>query len=228
MESVKLPDSAPSPLAREFIGLAPDVAAAILQTLQAGWENACQAPDVHPSAKEVPLTEKLRDSMRGVLKTGKLQWGKALAILPGAESRSTLEQPRPDGVTDLPIFVIEIFLRLGEHDPHAIVECKRIDGSDSGLCRRYVLDGIDRFKSGRYAANHTMGFMAGYVIAGDEDQAAGGINSFLVRRSRAGEQLNKSELIDEKCFRQSQHQRGTSRSPIVLHHALLLVKRRDE
>jgi hypothetical protein len=223
---VKLPDSAPPPLTREFIRLAPDVAAAVLQTLQAGWEDACQAPDIQPSAEEVPLTERLRDSMRGVLNAGKLPWGKALAILPGTESRSTLEQPRPDGVTDLPILVIEIFLRLGEHDPHAIVECKRIDGSDSGLCRRYVLEGIDRFKSGRYASNHAMGFMAGYVIAGDEEQAADGINSFLVRRSREGEQLKESELIDEKCFRQSQHQRSTSRSPIDLHHALLLVKRR--
>lgn len=38
------------------------------------------------------------------------------------------------------------------------------------------MEGIDRFRSGKYAGNHAAGFMVGYMLAGDATAAAQDIN----------------------------------------------------
>jgi hypothetical protein len=105
--------------------------AAILLTLIAGWQKAAASSDVNSDAGEVLMTERLRDGMRSALKGG--AW--KLIVLPGTESRSKANVLLPDGRTDIPLMMIEVFLRTQEHDPHAIIECKRISGSDTHLCR---------------------------------------------------------------------------------------------
>lgn len=107
------------------------------------------------------MTERLRDGMRSAVKNA--SWN--LIILPGTESRSKSSVLLPDGRTDIPLMMIEVFSRTQEHDPHAIIECKRIAGSDTHLCREYVVEGIDRFASGKYGENHAVGFMVGYVLS---------------------------------------------------------------
>ena len=148
-----------------------------------------------------------------------------MVVLPGTESRSRSEVLLPDGRTDIPILWIELFLHFGEHDPHAIIECKRIAGSDSRLCREYVVEGIDRFRSGKYAGNHSTGFMAGYLIAGDVTAAAEGVNGYLnsprgKHRPRQRENLALSSLLEESWAWVSRHPR-TATSAIELHHAFL-------
>lgn len=111
------------------------------------------------------MTERLRDGMRSELKSKGHPWGKTLVVLPGTESRSDGAVVIPDGRTDIPLMLIEVFLRTQEHDPHAIIECKRIIGSDTHLCREYVVEGVDRFRTGKYGQNHAFGFMVGYPLA---------------------------------------------------------------
>ena len=123
---MKLPFDVKSTAGRRFINLGPDIATAILRTVRAGWALAFQSPDINTSTGEVEITERLRDGMRCALKSRNFPWGKSMAVLPGTESRSRPEVPVPDGRTDIPILWIKIFLRFGEHDPHAIIECKRI------------------------------------------------------------------------------------------------------
>ncbi|MCL2590425.1 MAG: hypothetical protein FWD67_05980 [Betaproteobacteria bacterium] len=65
---MRIPYETPSALGREFIELAPEVVAAILLTLAAGWQQACLAADVNADAGEVLMTERLRDGMRSALK----------------------------------------------------------------------------------------------------------------------------------------------------------------
>ena len=222
---MKLPHDTRTTAGRPFIDLAPETAASILRTIAAGWARASKWPDVNVDAGEVVMTERLRDGMRAALAAGGLPWGGILIVLPGTESRSRLETPRPDGRTDIPILWIAVFLRYGEHDPHAIIECKRIAGGDARLCREYVVNGIDRFRSGKYAANHAAGFMAGYLIAGVADEAARGVNRYLNadrvnRGPRRDENLAPSTLVDEPWAWTSRHPRAEAPA-IDLHHALL-------
>jgi hypothetical protein len=220
---LRIPDGLPTAFGQRFIKLAENAAAAILTTLQAGWELAKLSPDVHPGAEEIPITERLRDGMRNALEDDLHPWRRKFTVMPGTESRSNPALARPDGRTDIPLFFLEIFIREGDHDPHAIVECKRISGADTTLCREYVVEGIDRFRRGLYGANHAAGFMAGYVISGDSGQAAAGVNRYLVRRERPGEQLSVPGLIDHPEIWRSAHQRAKSGAPIELHHCFLPI-----
>ena len=218
---MRIPYEAPAPLGKEFIELAPEVTAAILLTLLAGWQNARGFGDVNAQAGEVPMTERLRDGMRSELKSKEHLWGKMLVVLPGTESRSNSAVVIPDGRTDIPLMLIEVFLRTQEHDPHAIIECKRIAGSDTHLCREYVVEGVDRFRTGKYGQNHAVGFMVGYLLSGTAVEAADGINAYLTRVSRKAEHLEPADICQEVLSWVSKHARSSPSGAIRLHHALL-------
>ena len=220
---MRIPYEAPAALGRKFIALAPDVAAAILTTLAAGWEYASAHSDVSAQTGEVAITERLRDGMRCELKKKNHPWGKALIILPGTESRSDVATLLPDGRTDIPIVILEVFLRTQEHDPHAVIECKRISGSDTHLCREYVIEGMDRFRTGKYANNHALGFMVGYTISGTAETAVAGVNAYLDGRSRSAESLRFSTLAEAITSWESQHARSSASPPIRLHHVFFML-----
>ena len=159
---MRVPFDVPATNGRQFIDLAPEIATTILRAVEAGWALASQSPDINADAHEVVITERLREGMRDVLKRDTFPLSENMIVLPGTESRSHPDVLLPDGRIDIPIFVIELRLRFGD-DPHAIIECKRITGRDSQLCRKYVVDGINRFRTGKYAGNHSTGFMVGYL-----------------------------------------------------------------
>ena len=216
---MKLPLDGPATSDRQLINLGPDIATAILRTVEAGWTLALQSPDINTGASEVEITERLRDGMRCALDSGMLPW-KTMIVLPGTESRSRPDVLLPDGRTDISIQWIDIFLQFRAHDPHAIIECKRIAGDNSDLCREYVVKGIDRFRIGKYSENHSTGFMVGYLIAGDANAAVLRINRYLNSKSRCAENLKPSNLISESWAWGSCHPRTTN-SSIELHHAFL-------
>lgn len=215
---MKLPHDALAPIGRRFINLRHKTVTAILRTVEAGWVRA--SPNVNADANEVVITERLREGMRGALRD--TPWSKNMIVLPGTESRARQEVLLPDGRTDIPILLIQIFLRFGEHDPHAIIECKRIAGNDSQLCRKYVVEGIDRFQTGKYAGNHSAGFMVGYLIVGSDSAAVAGINKYLNGKKRHNENLERSNLIREPWVWGSSHPRSNP-PPIEIHHAFLKI-----
>lgn len=205
-----------------LIPLSDEIAATILLTLKAGWEIAAACPEVDADAGEVEITERLRDGMRQALERDEFQWGKEMTVLPGTESRSRPEILTPDGRTDIPILISEIRLKFQVHDPHAIIECKRIAGSNTKLCRLYVVKGIDRFQTGKYARNHRIAFMVGYLISGEAAAAVSGINKYLTGKGRQAERLESSNIIKESHTWKSAHPR-TGSSPIELRHAFFLL-----
>ncbi len=217
---MKLPFDGPTTSGRRFIDLEPDIASTILQTVEVGWIIALKSPDVNTSAQEVELTERLRDGMRQALNRERPSLNDTLVVLSGTESRSRPEVLVPDGRTDIPILCIGIRVRFGEHDPHAIIECKRIAGDDAHLFRAYIVEGVDRFKTGKYSGNHSTGFMIGYLISGDEQATVIGINSYLNRNSRPNEILILSDVITESQVWTSHHPRAAT-SPLKLHHSFL-------
>ena len=193
---------------------------AILRTVEAGWAFVLASPKADSSKGEVEITECLRDGMRRALNSGEFEWKGSMFVLPGTESRSRQGVPKPDGRTDIPLFLIEIALRFGEHDPQAIIECKRIAGDNTRLCREYVVEGIDRFRLSKYGGNHSTGFMVGYLIAGDANSAVSGIDRYLGGKSREAERLKPSTIAAAGWAWRSDHPRA-ERSPIELHHAFL-------
>ena len=219
---MRVPFDAPATNGRQFIELTREIATAILRTVEAGWTLASQSPDINADAGEVAMTERLREGMRSALHSGQFSWGRTMVVLLGTESRSRPEVLFPDGRTDIPIMLIEIFFQFREHDPHAIIECKRLAGTDSRLCREYVVEGIDRFQTGKYASNHSTGFMVGYLVAGSATDAVTGINRYLNGKRRLNEELNRSNLIDEPWVRKSRHPRSGNLS-IEIHHAFLEI-----
>ena len=191
----------------------------ILRVVKDGWAVAKKFAEVTADAYELVLTERLRDGMRRVVDRREAMDGPddslRMSILPGTESRSGPDVVVPDGRTDIPILLRHPF----SHDPHAIIECKRVAGSDSSLCRLYVVQGIDRFASRKYAWNHAAGFMVGYVILGTPAAAADGVNGHLKRKGRSAEQLGPSSPC-EPWVRKSCHRRRSG-GPIRLLHAFL-------
>jgi hypothetical protein len=215
-----LPHDTPTAIGQTPIKLGPELAVAILLTMRAGWARALSSPDVRADAEEIPMTERLRDGMREAHRDDPKLRRLSMIIAPGTESRSRPELPRPDGRTDIPIFVIKLSVRRGDHDPHAIIECKRIAGDNTRLCREYVIEGIDRFRTGKYGLNHALGFMAGYVLSGNAAAVVARINTYLAET----EQLATSDLISDcpEIWR-SRHPRAEPNPSINLHHVFLPI-----
>jgi len=215
---VRIPTVDPSFNGQPLLKLARSAQKTILRVVEAGWEIVLKSENVNPKDPEIEMNERLRDGMRDALNSGRFPTKMIVSL--GTESRSHPDLIAPDGRTDIPIYVIEIFLKFGMHDPHAIIECKRVAGNDNDLCHEYVINGIDRFRKGKYGRFHLTGFMVGYLIANDASVAACGINRHLNRKSRNSENLKPSELIPEAWVRRSTHPREGNPA-IELHHVFL-------
>lgn len=198
------------------IALAAEMTLTILEIVKEGWAFAQLESDVTAESNEVLLNERLRDGMRRAVNHA----GILLIVAPGTESRSQPQIVVPDGRTDIPIYSFAILIRAGDHDPHAIIECKRVAGGNTTLCREYVVNGIDRFRRGQYSARHTTGFMVGFVLTGCAAKAAEGINAYLTDRKGLADCLVPSKLLDAPWMWASRHCRD-GLGPIALHHAFL-------
>ncbi|WP_246102474.1 hypothetical protein [Methylobacterium terricola] len=219
---MRIPLGQSAAVGRTFIKLSPAITIAILRTVEAGWVIAAANAAVHVGADEVAMTETLRDAMREALTRQHFPWRKTMIIAPGSESRSRPGMVAPDGRTDIPVYLTRVFARSGEHDPHAVIECKRVAEGDASLAREYVVEGIDRFRNGKYSENHARGFMVGYVLKGPPDAVVEGINRYLIGRSRTAELLAAPGDLDIVGWA-SEHVRTSPRAPILLHHAMLAV-----
>lgn len=215
---MRLPLGQSAAIGRAFIDLSPELTLAIIRTIEAGWPLALARPEVTSGADEVTITECLRDAMRVALVRHRFPWRKTMIVAPGSESRSRPGMVSPDGRTDIPLFLTRVFARSGEHDPHVIIECKRLAAGNAGLAREYVIEGIDRFGSGKYAANHRRGFMIGYILSGTASGAVDGVNRYLSGRSRAAEELVPTAIgtWESEHTRQVEH-------PVALSHAMLVI-----
>ena len=220
---MKIPFS-DNPVGERPIDLGKDVAATILRIIEDGWSYAVKR--VTSGCGEVVITEYLREGMRRVVEGGKLAipLGVTVIISPGTESRSGGVVMVPDGLTDIPMLFVGLSTTGGVHDPHAIIECKRISASDGYLRTQYVVEGIDRFQTGKYARNHSIGFMVGYVLAGDTDAVVNSINAVLRRASRNEEVLLLSDILAPRRLWFSRHRRSTSLINIDIYHAFFALR----
>ena len=203
-----------------MLNLAREFSATVLRTLGRGWMIARTHPAMRQGTHEEVITEKLRDGMRSVVNDRSVG-GPRMIVAPGTESRSRPDVPRPDGRTDIPIYFPDVPEACYDHDPHAIIECKRVAGDDTTLCRLYVQEGIDRFVVGKYSGRHPVGFMAGYLQSGHAGLATDGINRYLLDSERSAECISGSTVLSEDWVRSSRHARPGTATDIEIHHAFL-------
>ena len=216
---MKVPYQTPLAQGRICINLDPEIVARILQMLSDGWKIVLNEGRVSADNPEVEITECLRDAMRDMARASKIKL--SVLVLPGTESRSEPSMLAPDGRTDIPLMLLDSPLLIRqEHDPHVIIECKRITGADTSLCRLYVTEGMERFISRKYGWNHAQDFMVGYVLSGAPSDAVNRINAYLDGKSRRQDRLERSNIGATSTW-QSQHTRPEPPNSIILHHTFL-------
>lgn len=198
--------------------IGPDLVGDILTLIRTGWTN-CQAyPDVNSRTPEVNLNARLRQGMCEAVNARVVRAAKRISVLPGTESGSSPGHV-PEGRTDISIHLRDIRERYDEHGPHAVIECKRVEGADTDLCRLYVVEGMHRFGSRKYGAGYAIGFMAGYLVSGSAADAAAGINKYLRGKGRASEALVRSASREDTWT--STQPRRSEEGNILLHHSML-------
>jgi hypothetical protein len=198
----------------------PTLIRAILELVHRGWITAL--------ANDPTLTASQNERfMNGSLARGMNAARPALGIdniwvieTPGERSHPALAIP--DRAPD----VVLVIAQFGaEQAPHAIIECKRLDPDESPkqLRSEYVREGINRFVGQQYGRAHDIGFMAGYVLRGNEAAALNDLNECLDGIGRSSERLVQDASYGTAAgfIACSTHVRGTDPIPFVLLHSFL-------
>lgn len=174
------------------------------------------------------MTEALLESMRSHLHSrGRSAMGSSVerrekvTVARGTEVPPNRGQSGLLGIPDIAIYFHDFRVSLNYHDPHAVIECKRISCSRPQLCRLYVHQGIERFISGKYARDHCVGFMIGYLLDGGIPSAVELINGYLKNDFPASEILVVSDSECSHSVYISRHSRPTLPDPVVVHHTFL-------
>jgi hypothetical protein len=119
---------------------------------------------------------------------------------------------------------ILLFAEFGSNEPHAIIECKRVDPTETSRSLRgeYVREGIDRFVTAAYGRDHDLGFMVGYLLQSDGAAAASDINAYLANVGRASCALRPSIVYNRLGYvAESDHARSTDGTMFRLLHSFV-------
>lgn len=120
--------------------------------------------------------------------------------------------------------VIMLFAEFGANEPHAILECKRLDPFEASrqLRGEYVRSGIDRFVGGHYGRGHDIDFMIAYVLRGTRAMAMEDVNLYLrnVRRRDSALRTNY-ELRSLGFVAESDHVRSVDQHRFRLLHSFV-------
>ena len=200
-----------------------DLILVILRLEFEGWQAALTADENLTNA--VP-----ERYMNGRLFQGMVSIRNGLALTnvyivetPGVRPRP--EPAHPEGEPDL----ILLFAEFGPNEPHAVIECKRLDPLEEtrSLRGEYVRSGIDRFIDGTYGQGHDLDFMAGYVLRGDSNAAMKDVNEYLSNVYRTNCHLRVAPAFSQIGFvAESDHVRSSDRSSFRLLHSFLTFVRR--
>ena len=195
-----------------------DLINVILRLQFEGWRHALQ----HDAA----LTSHCDETyMNGRLYQGMVSVRTSLGLTnifivetPGV--RPEAESPLPEGEPD----VIMLFAEFGANEPHAIIECKRLDPLENPrrLRGEYVRAGIDRFVAGLYGRGHDIDFMVAYVLRSDGPAAMHDVNAYLQNVGRHDALLQVTDEFDASGFiAQSDHLRTVDARRFRLLHSFV-------
>jgi hypothetical protein len=182
-----------------------------------GWKLALARDNgLKRSSGETYMNGRLFQGMRDVRNTLGLT-NMFLIEAPGVRSKEELA--KPDREPDL----ILLFAEFGANEPHAIIECKRLDPCETSRALRgeCVREGVDRFINGAYGQGHELDFMVGYLLSGDGAAAVADINAYLSNVGRASCSLRPSTALSRLGYVAVSNHRRPDGSPILLLHSFL-------
>lgn len=145
------------PYGTPAFALSEDQIATVLDLVCRGADEA--RPHVTPGMLEVPTTVVVRKAMRRV----KRALGFTNLQIRGEHELEDMSTTDPTILGRIDI-TLEFLHQFGDEDAYVAVECKRVRPGDSTLNGSYVINGVHRFVTGKYAAGHEWGFMLGYVL----------------------------------------------------------------
>jgi hypothetical protein len=199
-----------------------DVVAIILKLEFEGWQMALRLdPALTNTVPEIYMNGRLFQGMvmvRNALGLSNLYLVETPGMRPSPQSATAEREPD----------VILLFAEFGANEPHAVIECKRLDPLETGRSLRgeYVRSGIDRFIDGSYGAEHDIDFMVGYLLRGDGHSAVTDINTYLANVGRSTCALHATQKYRTLGFvAESNHQRRTDMSPFRLLHSFVTFQR---
>ena len=138
--------------------------------------------------------------------------------------RANADAVQPDGEPD----VIVLLAEFGANEPHAIVECKRLDPVETPkrLRGEYFRSGMERFIRGRYGRGHDIDFMVAYVLSGDESAAMDDLNVYLHKVGRSECCLRENRGFEDLGFvAESDHVRTSDEQDFRLLHSFLCFRK---
>jgi hypothetical protein len=196
-----------------------DLISLILRLQAEGWKRAlAKYPELDSSKDEPYMNGRLFQGMLDEIKGLNLR---NIYVFEEAGVRSDDDLAEPDGKPD----GIVVLMELGTIEPHAIIECKRVNPLEISrdLRGRYVRFGIDRFINELYGAGHVIDFMVAYVLDGDDFSALTDVNDYLSNVGRESCHLRQTgEFAMERLIGESTHTRVKSRQPFRLFHQFLV------
>jgi hypothetical protein len=195
-----------------------DLIAVILRLEFEGWRAALAAdPNLTNAVAEPYMNGRLFQGMVSVRNSLGLT-NIYLVETPGVRPRPApaLPEREPD--------LIFLFAEFGSNEPHAVIECKRLDPLDPAHTLRgeYVRSGMDRFINGDYGQGHDLDFMVGYLLRGDGDAAVRDVNEYLTNVKRTNCHLRATQAHARLGFvAESDHVRINDNSTFRLLHSFL-------
>ena len=168
----------------------------ILRLQFEGWQSALQLdPALKPDQDEPYMNGRL---YQGMVRVRTAMGLTNIFIMEKPGVRPHPEPALPEGEPD----VIVLFAEFGANEPHAVIECKRVDPLENPkqLRGEYVRSGMDRFIKGLYGPGHDIDFMVAYLLSGDEPATLKDINIYLQNVSRLADSLHATRNLNNIGF----------------------------
>ncbi|HUU22236.1 MAG TPA: hypothetical protein VM389_06835 [Phycisphaerae bacterium] len=167
-----------------------DVIATVLDLLRSGWGAVVASGEVDGTSTEPEIAGRLVREMRAEKKRRGIP---SFRIEEEVGTRSSPDVPKPEGRID-----VEVIYSFDENEYFGI-ECKRVSGRRSReLARKYVVEGVARFVTGKYSPGHPWGAMVGFVIDGRTQDSVSLVSGEL--RQRRKETLWEGACVREERF----------------------------
>lgn len=170
MSDLKAPPSAGTMRDAAAHAVAAGVLATVLDIVVAAWPRICDGT-IDGATPEPGISDKLRWAMDA----------ERLSRIPPPQLRFERETQVDDPAGTFATGLIDIYViyswNLAEY---IALECKKVDDHHETPAKKYIEEGVRRFSTGKYSANHPFGAMVGYVTEGTPESTAKFIGDRIV------------------------------------------------
>jgi hypothetical protein len=180
-----------------------DIIPIVLDLIYGAWPKVCKGATVNSTSHEPAIAGALYHELWNLKRTRRITGPPTIEC--EAASFSNKQLLIPDGRIDFKL------IYGWQQNDYFSIECKRVSSTDTNLARLYVMEGVVRFTSGKYAAGHDWGAMLAFVIDSDPTGSATLINSKLEKLS--AETFLSGGILAETSFGSRNHLYRSTHTP---------------